>query len=577
MLRAVRADKPGFRPVTFEPGFNVILADLTQKSTVKDTRNGLGKTTLIEIMHFCLGADRYEEKLGSLEDWTFHLDFTVGERPVTASRRLDDAGRVLVEADTAGWPLQPREYADHTYGYSRNDWTKLLGALFFGLPVESGGKYAPSFRGLISYFIRRGRDAYSNPFEHHRKQKTVDAQLFNAFLMDLDCQYPGQLQTLKDRLNALENLRKSVSDETVSRFFGTIGELEATRDRLEDKVERTAEQLRSFKVHPQYQAIEREANDLTRRAHELENDNIADTHLLSLYQETLQGESSPPDDKLIGLYKEAGVALPGVVLKRLEDVRTFHENLIRNRQAFLQTELERIQSAVDSRAEQITLATERRAELLAILSTHGALEEFNRLNQLHLDDIAALKDVHQRIQRLREFEEGKSRVKIETERLNQMARGDISDRSAELRHARNIFNRNSEALYNVPGKLVIDVSDTGYRFDIEIERSGSQGIECMKVFCYDLMLAELWAEQERGPKFLVHDSTIFDGVDDRQVAHALELAERLSREKGFQYVCLLNSDDIPTGRFSEGFDLRRFVRLRLTDDKPAGSLLGFRF
>ncbi len=88
-----------------------------------------------------------------------------------------------------------------------------------------------------------------------------------------------------------------------------------------------------------------------------------------------------------------------------------------------------------------------------------------------------------------------------------------------------IFNSNSEIIYDVQGALIIDVGDTGFRFEVIIKRDGSSGIGNMKVFCYDLMLAELWSKKQKSPGFLVHDSIIFDGVDERQVANALELAD----------------------------------------------------
>ena len=75
---------------------------------------------------------------------------------------------------------------------------------------------------------------------------------------------------------------------------------------------------------------------------------------------------------------------------------------------------------------------------------------------------------------------------------------------------------------------------------------------------------------------LIHDSTIFDGVDERQVAQALELAQREAEHWGFQYVCA-NTDTIPDDDFSPGFDLNRFVRIRLTDESEEGGLLGIRY
>ena len=77
MIRAVRCDQPSFRTVDFQPGLNVVLAERTKASTTKDSRNGLGKTTLVEIIHFCLGSNATKGR-GLLKEplsgWTFSLD-----------------------------------------------------------------------------------------------------------------------------------------------------------------------------------------------------------------------------------------------------------------------------------------------------------------------------------------------------------------------------------------------------------------------------------------------------------------------------------------------------------------------
>jgi uncharacterized protein YydD (DUF2326 family) len=132
--------------------------------------------------------------------------------------------------------------------------------------------------------------------------------------------------------------------------------------------------------------------------------------------------------------------------------------------------------------------------------------------------------LEQRIRNLNEFEQGRSALRIEQEELLVGARNEQIERRAALDLAISAFNSNSEELYVAPGKLVVDVGQRGFKFDVEIERSRSQGIEQMKIFCYDLMLAELWARRGTGPGFLIHDSTLFDGVDERQVAKALQLA-----------------------------------------------------
>jgi uncharacterized protein YydD (DUF2326 family) len=121
--------------------------------------------------------------------------------------------------------------------------------------------------------------------------------------------------------------------------------------------------------------------------------------------------------------------------------------------------------------------------------------------------------------------------------------------------------------------------DTVYKFKIDIKREKSQGIEYMKTFCYDLMLIELRAKIPDSPGFLVHDSSIFDGVDERQIAKSMELAADKSEHEGFQYICTINSDNIPYNDFSKEFkkNFENCIQLELTDATEEGSLLGFRF
>ena len=80
----------------------------------------------------------------------------------------------------------------------------------------------------------------------------------------------------------------------------------------------------------------------------------------------------------------------------------------------------------------------------------------------------------------------------------------------------------------------------------------------------------------RGPDFLVHDSKLYDGVDERQVARALELAAEVTREEGMQYIVTMNSDDL-TKAERMGFDAEPYVIEPRLDDSDQGGLFGFRF
>jgi uncharacterized protein YydD (DUF2326 family) len=580
MIRAVRADRSSFRTVTFGPGLNLVVADRTEDSGEKDTRNGVGKTTLIEIVHFCLGSDSSRGVLShpQLQGWTFSIDVDLLGLPFTVSRTVGNAGTVRIEGDTSSWTVSEIPLGISGSSFKVQDWTRILGWLMFELPIESAHtKYAPTFRSLIPYFSRRGKDAFVTPFEHHRKQSAVEKQVSNAFLLGLSWEDAAEWQSLKDRRALLQDLQKAARAGLVSSVLGSVGELEATKVRLQEKLREQERALQSFKVHPQYRDIEQEADLLTREIHTLTNETFSAEQMLSYYRSSLESEREPSTGEIVKMYEESGLTLPHAVMKQLSEVQEFHQQLVRNRREYLGSEILRLEQDVAEARRTVAQKSNRRAELLNILRTHGALEEYSAL-QARLSTLRSeVEAVENRIQASRRLQQGRSELRIAQELLERKARADLDERRTERDRAIALFNANSEFLYDAPGVLVIDVNENGYIFEVHIERGKSDGIGNMKIFCYDLMLAELWSAKSHTPGVLIHDSLLYDPVDPRQVSRAIELAARKSRERGFQYICTMNSDVLATLEFSDGFDPSDAIRLRLTDETESGSLLGIRF
>ena len=78
------------------------------------------------------------------------------------------------------------------------------------------------------------------------------------------------------------------------------------------------------------------------------------------------------------------------------------------------------------------------------------------------------------------------------------------------------------------------------------------------------------------PGFLVHDSHIFDGVDERQIAKALKIGAENAAKLGFQYIVTMNSDDIPRDMPPNFNLINSILSVRLTDATENGGLFGIR-
>ena len=581
MIHRITANKSSFRPVEFTPGLNVVLADRTDESSQKDTRNGLGKSTLIDIIDFCLGANVRKGQglsIEPLQDWEFTLEITLAGDPVKVTRAINSPSHLDIEGLWDGWV----EQADSVNLFKKirlrlGLWRTLLGATLFGLHSSYDTKHKPSFRSLISYFIRRGTVAYIDPFGHTPHQPTWDRQLHIAFLLGMNWENASKWQELKDQEKGIRTINEAIESGAMEGARGSVGELEAECVQLESQLKRESNALEGFKVHPQYETIQNEADRITETIHNLTNQNIVDQRRLSRYKESVEAETLPSNTAIDNIYEESGVIFPDSVRRTLTEAKEFHAKIIENRRAFLETEIRRIERKIRLQNEEIRRQTDERANLLRILETHGAMQELAKLQERIIEIRGNLEQKRIRLEEIKDRISRKRNINIAKAELTKIAELDHEERRDLWSLPLRLFNDNSQALYEAPGHLVININETGFKYNVEINKSGSEGIEKMKIFCFDLMLSQIMSKQNNRLNFLIHDSILYDGVDSRQRALALEHASKVSSENNAQYICTLNSDMVPREDFSDGFNFDEHVRLTLTDEDPSESLLGFYF
>ena len=580
MIHEITANQTSFRPIKLKPGLNVILADRTEGSSRKDTRNGLGKSTLIEIIHFCLGA-RVRNGRGlaipALAEWAFTIELSLGGERITVTRALAEPNIVTVSGLGEDWSDIPQINLMGKRSFTQKQWRAHLGKAFFSLPSAEAPKYNPSFRSLISYFVRRGHHAFGDPFSHFRNQSTWNVQLHVALLLGLEWNHAVQWQRIKDRDKDLKSLRKLVARGAVPYVGGSIGELEAERITLMQEIEDSSRALANFKVHLQYESIQQEANQLTEKLHAATNTNVLASRRLKLYRQAIESEEPPSGDSVEDVYEEMGVVFSETVRRSLAEAKEFYGLVVKDRRRFLGGEISRLERRMTETRCKIRELTETRADLLQILSEHGALKEMVKLRERHGAKCEELEHVKRQIERRRRMDSDKRRIVRDKANLADLAARDQEERRDTWDIPVRLFNLNSQALYRAPGHLVIDTTDSGFKFNIEISKSGSDGIGKMKIFCFDLAILEFCASRDMSIDFLVHDSEMYDGVDSRQRAAALERAREVTQRTDTQYICALNSDMVPYDDFREGFAFDEHIRCRLTDGDASGTLLGIVF
>lgn len=572
MIHQIFSSLPAFKKLgNLKPGLNVLLAQKTKGASSKQTRNRAGKTSFVELVHFLTGADAGPKSIFRVQElakYIFGMDFDLKDKRTVVERSGSDKSKFYVTT-----PSTTKAELTAT------EWCAILGEDFFGLSsLEAAGAKPPSFRSLFAYFVRRQASvAFTTPEKQAGMQSTGDMQMALMFLLGLDWQIARDWQSIRDREKTLEELKKAAGTGAFGSIIGKSADLRTELTLQESRLKKLYAEIETFQVLPEYRELEVESASLTRQLNELANANTIDFSAIRDLENAMNSEIPPNLGDLQAVYQEAGVVLPDLVKRRYIDVRSFHESVVRNRRDYLTGELEAAKLRIELRDGEKSRLDQRRAEIMGILNSHGALEQFLKLQ----GEIGRLEGVveslRQRFEAAEQIEGTKNELEIERNRLTLRLRRDFAEQKDRLAEAILAFEETSKRLYESAGSMTVDETSNGPVFKFPMQGERSKGIKNMQIFCFDMMLMRLCAKRQIGPGFLIHDSHLFDGVDGRQVISALRLGAEISSQLGFQYIVTMNEDDAFKETI-EGFDLNDYIlSARLTDATDDGGLFGIRF
>ncbi len=578
MIHSISSSDQRFKTVNFRSGLNILLAERHDDASETDTRNGAGKSSLVLLLHFLLGANVGKNSIFASEALStsrFSMDFDLNGVRTTVSRSGATPGALSVSSPTARRDGQ-LDVGPSSDIVKPSDWLAMLRRSWFKLEGEDG----PSARSLLSYFARRVDDGgFQDAFKQSYQQTPSDFQVAVSYLLGLDWKLAGRWDDVREQEKTVQALANALKEGRLGSYtVGSVAKLRTEVALAEAKVATLRSNVGDFRVVDSFHELEREANTLSNQVHRLANENAIDRSMADQIRSTYEVETPPSVEDLTMMYEAAGVQLGQLVRRRFEEVAQFHESIVENRTRHLQEQLRQTELRISQREAEQRELDDRRAEILRTLRSGGALAELSGLQEELGKAQARLEGLRASYKIADQLAVGKAGVRKARQDLHVALQEDQREREAQLSELVLRFEEFSAQLYEERvGSLEIGASENGPTFSIAIPSGKSKGIQNMQVFCFDLLVAEICAKRGIGPRFLVHDSHLFDGVDERQVARGLALADEISTLNDFQYIVTMNSDSVPT-TLPEGFTPdEHFLDVQLTDEREDGGLFGFRF
>ncbi|WP_231579468.1 DUF2326 domain-containing protein [Photobacterium iliopiscarium] len=224
----------------------------------------------------------------------------------------------------------------------------------------------------------------------------------------------------------------------------------------------------------------------------------------------------------------------------------------------------------------------KRDLIIKDLDSKGALEEYNSIVERIRTLESEISELTSYQTCLTKFEKTKAELELQKAKIKTESIIQLEENEEHIQEIESTFRKIVKELYNGHGGSfkITNSKSAQYIYDIEahIPKDGSQGINEVKIFCYDLLLFKL------NPKtlgFIAHDGCIFSGVDPRQITTMFKIIIKNIQENDLQYFVNMNKDVYDMvikdqSKLSE--DDKKIIEqgtvLKLYDASPESTLFG---
>lgn len=568
-LKKLYANKSSFRIVEFnETGLSFIVAKQKNPENKNNdkTYNGVGKSLLINIIHFCLGSkkEKYTSFCNKLPSWELCLDFSVGGADYTAKRTTDNPSKITLNGEEL----------------TLTNFNSKLKSMCFNIPDDISSL---SFRSLLPFFIRPSKKAYIDFNGASGNYNQYQTRLYNSFLLGLDvflAQKKYEIKKEQDRIKILEGNFKN--DELLKDFFTGNKDVSLTIVDLEEQIYRLNRNLADFKVAEDYSDIQKEADMIESELFALNNSIILIENNIGSVNKSLNIQTKTTKSDIEKVYEEASVHFSENLRKTLSDLETFYENLITSRKKRLLEQKNKFESEIKVKSVIAKKLKNELDRLIKYLGDHQALDVFLSIS----DKTASMKTKLESLEKYQalqaEYKEKlRNAEKIQLEQ-SEITENYIAEIESDINELRDYFRSLAKRFYPtaVAGLSVNNNEGDNllrYNIDAKIESDNSDGINNVKIFCYDMTL--LFKGQNHNIDFIFHDSRLFDGIDERQKTELFKIVYEEFANSRKQYIATVNQNQLNEIKdYMEPELFQKIINdntvLTLTDDDESEKLLG---
>lgn len=532
------------RDIRFHMGLNLII-DETPVAYGKETGNNVGKTTVLKLVDFCLGAkgkEIYSDQENKRHEYKLVKDFLIENRVIISLTLKDnlayeESSETLIERN-----FLPRKHKiQRIDGEEKTDseFEKSLTDLLF--PGHYGNK--PTFRQIISHNIRY-KDISINNTLKNLDNYTRDVEYETLYLFLFGCNFEqGDLkQELRYQIDIEEKLKKRLeSDQTKSGYETALAILQL-------EIEDLQHQKESLNLNQRFEVdldnLNKVKYNINLISSEITKLEIKRDLILEARQEMQSGMSKIDLDQLKQIYQQA-TSLIKDIQKTFNELNEFHNKMTESKIRFITQDLPKIDADLIEKRDSLNRFLEEESRLAATITQSDSFEFLEQLIS-SLNEKYRQKGEYENI--LWQLEKIDSKLMELNKKLTEIDNELFSEESSfKIKEQINKFNRHfssvSHELYDEKYALKADQKKVKGRRIYEFtafNTNFSSGKKQGEISCFDIAYT-LFADEENIPcmHFLLNDK--------KELMHGNQLLKlsNLVNTNNIQFITSILRDKLP--------------------------------
>ncbi len=533
------------RDIRFHAGMNLVV-DETPVADQKVTGNNVGKTTVLVLIDFCLGAkakgiytDPENKKTEDVLVKNFLIDTEVLVT-LTLGSTIDSPPDTDLVIERSFKPRTPIRRVNGEQ-VTEDEFEKALTNQLF--PDHYPRK--PTFRQIIAHNLRYKEPALSNTLRHlDNYTKDVEYEALYLFLLGCNVDFADEKQRLLQRLSEETSFKARLEAQQTRSAY------EAALSLLKDRIQALTARRTEFKLNTTLEADLDKLSDTKYRISTLGSELARAKLRRELVQEAAAevtaAKAEVDLDELKELYDVVNSHLEGLS-RSFEELVAFHNSMVDERARYIAKELPDLEAKTMAMQGELTELLAEEAEIAARIKESGSLEDLEGLiNQVN-DAHRQRGEMETVIRQIIQIEVEIDRLKARLAEIEARFSGDASELvTSQLNKLNRHFAAISGELYGETYAIKHDhtTTKTGQRVSkfTAFNTNFSSGKKQGEISCFDIAYT-LFADEQGIPcyHFLLNDKK--ELMHDNQLVRIARLVER--KKQHVQFVASILRDKLP--------------------------------